>query len=67
MTAAATSKPWEIGNWQIWQDSPEYGCTDNPSFQWFAHEYKNGHWTGKSLTFPSEYDMRVHFLGSGAA
>ena len=38
-----------IGNWRITQDSPEYGCDDNPSFDWFAIEYRNGHWTGKFI------------------
>jgi hypothetical protein len=59
--------PWIIGNWTITQDSPEYGCDDNPSYEWFANEYKEGHWTGRSLRFPTEYDMRVHFLGRDAA
>lgn len=59
--------PWIIGNWRITQDSPEYGCDDNPSYEWFANEYVNGHWTGKTLRFPTEYDMRKHFLGASAA
>lgn len=21
---------------KVWQDSPEYGCTDNPSYKWYA-------------------------------
>lgn len=30
--------------WEIWQDSPEYGCDDNPSYKWYAQEYgSNGH------------------------
>lgn len=39
----------QIGNWSIYQDAPEYGCTDNPSYEWFANEYINGHWTGRTL------------------
>ena len=28
----------------IWQDSPEYGCTDNPSYKWFSRTAQsNGH------------------------
>ena len=37
-----------VGQWQVWQDSPEYGCTDNPSYNWYANRYVNGHWTGES-------------------
>ena len=22
--------------WEVWQDSPDYGCDDNPSFKWFT-------------------------------
>lgn len=60
-------KPWYIGNWRIWQDSPEYGCTDNPSYEWLAAESINGHNTGRTLRFPTECDMRTHFLGASAA
>lgn len=38
-----------IGAWRIWQDSPAYGCDDNPSYEWFAHEEVNGHTTGRTL------------------
>ena len=38
-----------VGQWQVWQDSPEYGCTDNPSYNWYANRYVNGHWTGESM------------------
>lgn len=31
------------GEWHIWQDSPAYGCDDNPSFQWFANRVEDGH------------------------
>lgn len=61
------AKAWHIGNFRIWQDSPEYGCTDSPSYKWFASESINGHWTGKTLRFDSEYEMRCHFLGPKAA
>lgn len=67
MTAPETEKPWIIGNWKIWQDAPEYGCTDNPSYKWHAHEFIGGHWTGNALVFDTEYDMRAHFLGASAA
>lgn len=27
----------------IWQDSPEYGCDDNPSYKWFGSANVGGH------------------------
>jgi hypothetical protein len=27
----------------IWQDSPVYGCDDNPSFKWYGQRYSEGH------------------------
>lgn len=48
----------KIGNWDVYRDSPEFGCSDNPSFKWFAMEYINGHWTGKSMEAESLADMR---------
>ena len=63
----AAARPWYIGNWRIWQDSPEYGCDDNPSYAWHAAESIDGHSTGRTLRFPTEYDMRKHFLGASAA
>lgn len=41
------------GNWEVWQDAPEYGCTDNPSYDWLAMEYRNGHWTGRTAVSKS--------------
>lgn len=29
--------------WRIWQDSPEYGCDDNPSYDWYAQRSVDGH------------------------
>lgn len=38
------------GLWSIYQDSPEYGCDDNPSYHWFAFETRRDcHLTGRSL------------------
>lgn len=50
-----------IGNWRITQDSPEYGCTDNPSYDWYATEYRNGHWTGNTLREPTREALMKHF------
>lgn len=32
-----------MANWTIWQDSPEYGCNDNPSYEYFAQRAVDGH------------------------
>lgn len=40
--------------WKIHQDSPEFGCDDNPSYEWYVNEYRNGHWTGGYLKAPDE-------------
>lgn len=30
--------------WTIYQDSPLYGCDDNPSYRWYAYKTEaNGH------------------------
>lgn len=29
--------------WEIWQGSPEYGCDDNPSYEWFCCKVEDGH------------------------
>lgn len=50
-----------IGNWAIHQDSPAFGCADNPSGQWIATEFNNGHWTGNILRAPT-YDELVDNL-----
>lgn len=39
-----------IGNWRVYQDAPDYGCSDNPSLDWFAYEIaSNGHCTGRNI------------------
>lgn len=35
--------PIKQGDWTVWRDCPEFGCTDNPSYDWFARKSKNGH------------------------
>ncbi len=49
----------EIGNWSIYQDSPAYGCDDNPSYEWFANEYVNGHWTGRTLRASTRQEIEA--------
>jgi len=29
--------------WTIYQDSPAYGCDDNPSYRWHGFRSENGH------------------------
>lgn len=29
--------------WTIYQDAPEFGCDDNPSYKWFAYKSEGGH------------------------
>jgi hypothetical protein len=29
--------------WTIWQDSPDCGCDDRPSFKWYARRSIDGH------------------------
>lgn len=55
------ARAFYIGEWRIWQDSPDYGCTDNPSYEWFARQVSDGHMRGEALRFPTEHEMRKHF------
>lgn len=52
-----------IGNWRVHQDSPEYGCDDNPSYEWFANEYVEGHWTGRTLRSQTLAELRAMIAG----
>jgi hypothetical protein len=40
--------------WTYWQDSPTYGCRDNPSYQWFAMLSTTGHIAEVRGPFPTE-------------
>lgn len=31
--------------WTVYQDSPIWGCDDNPSYKWYAYKSVNGHIT----------------------
>lgn len=52
--------PFKVGDWTVWRDSPEFGCTDNPSYDWMANKINNqGH---KVLTL-QENDLTVLIEG----
>lgn len=48
-----------INNWHIWQDSPRYGCVDNPSYDWFARRSSNGHIMETMGPYPDVVDLFI--------
>lgn len=43
--------------WTIWQDSPEYGCDDNPSYKWYAKYSMYGHITKTAGPFNTQEEV----------
>jgi hypothetical protein len=43
-----------MSGWYIWQDSPAFGCDDNPSYAWFARRVTDGHVCTIAGPFASE-------------
>jgi hypothetical protein len=51
--------------WTVYQDSPAYGCDDNPSYKWYAYRSSGGHIRDQAGPFSTEAEALAHVKAAG--